>query len=155
MKSPFNPSSISSNVGRLCAAVLTCVLLSGCVSQRISITTLSDAERLPQPAFKALGQKKERPRYSEVKVYHVTDDCSVPECPLVWKIIVEETQSPRKIVYGNLPTFGSQTIVSPKDLQKNNTYHLHLGPAKGEAPEGVGKLIFVVDEEGFVRTLTP
>jgi hypothetical protein len=127
----------------------------GCATRTIEVNLASDQERIPHPSFVAndMTQKHAWPEYSEIKVYKLVQNCQVPQCPLVWNVVVSGEKSPRKIVYGALPSFGSMTIVAPQELQPGQSYALGLDRAENTPATGKGSINFIVNDDGTISSL--
>jgi hypothetical protein len=128
------------------------LISSGCASNNIEITLASPQERVPSPQFlaKDMSKKGQIPEYSHVRVYDVTEGCSIPGCQIVWHSVVSETTSPTKIHYGVLPSFGSITVVSPRTLRPGRKYVLTLGQEEQHVRSRYGSIEFYVNENGDI-----
>ena len=127
---------------------------SACTPPNIDLELASQNERIPFPNFVArdLLRQNAWPEFSQITVYESIDNCAVPNCPVMWKVIVSEGKSPREITYGELPSFGAQTIIAPKDLIPGSNYQLILDQAEGTPPTGKGALSFSIDENGVLKS---
>ncbi len=133
-------------------ATIALLGMAACSGGHITLTPSSDKERIPQPKFKAndLAAEGILPEFSQIRVFEL-DNCIVPNCPIIWHVVVSRDRSPREIIYGALPSFGAQTIISSNPLETGKSYRLELGTAKGNLEKGSGHLEFSVDEEGYIH----
>ena len=118
--------------------------LSACSSAGITVDLASKAESLPQPSFKVSDASKEgqKPVYSRLRVFDVTDGCLPPKCPLLWHVVTRPESSPEGVTYGALPGFGTLTVDPPHDLQEGRTYELIVDQPKGTPSRQVGTIRF-------------
>ncbi|MCB0322855.1 MAG: hypothetical protein KDD69_04755, partial [Bdellovibrionales bacterium] len=138
-------------------ALVTFLLIgtSSCVHTPIAVAPASEQEQIPHPKFvaKDLSQQNAWPSYSQIRVYRLVDTCEVPNCPLMWHVVVSGDRSPREIIYGGLPSFGAMTIVAPHDLQRGARYELRLDRAENTPVTGEGAVRFEVDDEGKITQI--
>ena len=135
--------------------ILTLILVTtfGACSKPISINFAPDGARAPAPYFVARDYSEDgaRPTYSDIKVYELTDNCSIPNCPLMWHVAVSKVKSPIEIVYGGSPALGASTLTAAKELKQDGRYSLVLSSAESRGGETVdGRLDFTVEEDNRI-----
>jgi len=137
---------------RLFAIVLPLLWVLGC-SPPISVNLSSNQRFIPEPVFLLTDKSNEgeKPSYSRVKVYEQVDSCSVPDCPLLWEVVVPLRYSPNKFHYGRNLGFGTITLIPAKNLKLNRDYTMLLTSSLHGNNESVeGRFHFRVDERGQV-----
>lgn len=134
----------------LIVLLLALSTLAGCAQPMTDLRLASSPQRLPMPKFVARDQNARGglPTFSQIRVYELNDDCILDTCPVVWDVTVAEDHSPNEFVYGGFPGFGSQTIVSAKELRKNQRYLLVTVPTT--AKTGRGEFRFRISPQGDV-----
>ncbi len=139
------------NVYFVLALVVT-LTLTACSKSTTLLQLAPGVQKLPMPKFTARDPegKGQRPRYSELKVHELTEACQLTDCPVVWDVVVAEEHSPTEFVYGGFPGFGSQTIVSARELKSNQRYLLVAYPAEQKDRSGFGTYHFRITNDGLV-----
>lgn len=129
--------------------LLTAICLStACSNKNIAIELASPKEILPQPAFTIGGAAPsgERLNYSQVRVYELADQCSPPQCRIMWHIAVAGVNSPKSILYGAVPSFGNFVIVPPKLLKAGHVYRFIADSPESSANRAHGSFDFTIDQ---------
>ena len=137
----------------LCSLLL--VFIGGCSSKTMIVELATENERVPYPKFliSKPQAKDELPSYSQVRVFELKDDCRIPECPVIWHLVVSDTSSPKKLTFGAFPSFGSQTIVTAGKLKPGRTYLIHLGQSENIGSKEFGSMKFVIEDTGILATV--
>ncbi len=115
------------------------------------IELASSEEKAPNPSFTLRDIDQKGPGVcDQVSVYDVSDSCTVPKCPIMWKVALSSKSNPERISYGLIPSFGSISVVPPKELQSNKRYALVVDQVQQNAASCEGKAYFLVTEKGKV-----
>lgn len=131
------------------------VMLSAC-SPATQIRLGSDAEYLPKPMFTVTSPANDRsaPSYSRLKVYEVSDGCSIPNCPLMWNVEVSPRQSPDIFHYGKPMGLGTITLTPAKPLVTERDYKVVLVESEYYPTDFEGELNFRVSPDGQIVTVS-
>ncbi len=123
-----------------------------CTAGKTKIRLASDYQTLPMPSFvtQDAARSGQLPKFAQIRVYELTKDCTLPNCPIVWDVVVPEDHSPTEFVYGGFPGFGSQTVISAQPLQPDRRYLLMTLPSEFGVQSGGGDFYFRVTPEGEV-----
>ena len=127
-------------------------LATACSGKTTNIKLASDYQTLPMPSFIAQDSSRggQLPKFAQIRVYELSRGCELPNCPIVWDVIVPEDHSPTEFVYGGFPGFGSQTVISAQPLQPDRRYLLVTLPSQFGQRTGGGEFHFRVTTEGEV-----
>ena len=127
-------------------------LACSCSGQKTNIRLASDYQTLPMPSFMAQDASRsgQLPKFAQIRVYEMSKGCQLPNCPIVWDVVVPEDHSPTEFVYGGFPGFGSQTVISAQPLQPDRRYLLMTLPSQFGDRSGGGEFHFRVSSEGEV-----
>lgn len=140
------------NLFRLACLIPLLAFTSSCTARQTTLQLASDYQTIPMPSFTARGADLggQLPKYAQIRVYELTGDCSLPNCPIVWDVVVPEEHSPTEFVYGGFPGFGSQTVISAQPLKPNQRYLLMTLRSDFGDRAGAGEFYFRVTSEGEV-----
>ena len=128
------------------------LVLGACASNRTELGLIGSNQEIPMPSFYARNDSAsgDLPSFAQIRVYELTGDCKLPDCPIVWDVVVSEKHAPNEFVYGGFPGFGSQTVIPAKPLVPQKRYLLVTVPDVYGTPDGHGSYHFRVTPEGRV-----
>lgn len=133
-------------------SALVILTLIGCSKSSTTLGLIGSTQTLPMPSFYAIDKSASGnlPRYAQIRVYEITSDCSLTNCPIIWDVVVSEKHAPDEFVYGGFPGFGAQTVIAAQPLKPKSHYLLVTLPDIFGSQSGHGQLYFRVTEEGHV-----
>ena len=127
-------------------------IVASCASAKTNVRLANNYQTIPMPSFVAQDSSRsgQLPRFAQIRVYQMDKGCALPNCPIIWDVVVPEDHSPTEFVYGGFPGFGSQTVISAQPLEPNRRYLLVTLPSQFGDRTGAGEFYFRVTAEGEV-----